>query len=203
MVWYAVEYNQIEPARGNSGLRPICVPTLAGSFIGDSTMKRIPLTQGKFAIIDNEDFEWLNQWKWYAIKKNRIYYAGRKIGKRPYQRNFYMHTQIMKTPIGYETDHKNHNTLDNRKTNMRNCTHCQNLQNQKSNCGMSKFKGVSWHKPCNKWRAYIKHNNKFIHLGLFINEIDAAKAYDQKAKELFGKFAYLNFGKCCKSKEKK
>ena len=156
----------------------------------------IKLTQGKYAIIDSEDFERINKHKWYTFYDNWNWYAVRNIrkvnGKRTMQR---MHRVIMNCPEGLEIDHRNHDTLDNRKCNLRICTHAQNHYNKKSQKGISKFKGVSWHKRHKKWAAYIGLNNKDIYLGLFINEIDAAKAYDKKAKELFGDFAYLNFNK--------
>ena len=91
-----------------------------------------------------------------------------------------------------EIDHINGNGLDYRKCNLRVCTHQQNLQNQRIQKGVSKFKGVCWHKASQKWMAKIKHNYKTIYLGVFNNEIDAAKSYNKKAKELFGEFARLN-----------
>lgn len=192
MVWYAAKYNQTEPARGNSGLRPFCVPTLAGSFIGDRIMKRIPLTQGKFAMVDAKNFDWLNQWKWQTHKSGNTYYAVRCIGKQPNRHKLLMHREILNIPKGMNTDHINHKGFDNRRCNIRACTQKQNCQNRQLRRGeSSKYKGVSWHKKVKKWRAYISCPQ--IHLGLFNNEIMAAKRYDEKAKELFGEFAYTNF----------
>ena len=150
-------------------------------------MKEIPLTQGKIAIVDDEDFEWLNQWKWayhhsgYAVRT--IYIASRN------RKQISMHRLINGTPDGIETDHINHNRLDNRRGNLRNCTHLQNQHNfsmPKSNT--SGYKGVDWHKPNHKWRAQIKFHGKKIHIGFFKNIGDAASAYETKAKELFGEF---------------
>ena len=91
MVWYAVENNQIRPVRGISGLHPFCVPTLTGFFIGDK-MKRISLTQGQFTIVDNKNYEWLNQWKWCAAwsRSNQSFYATRSTNKNGKQRKIYM-----------------------------------------------------------------------------------------------------------------
>ena len=104
-----------------------------------------------------------------------------------------MHRQILNVPEGLEIDHKNHNMLDNRKYNIRTCSKAENQHNRKTQKHSSKYKGVSWHKERRKWRTRICNNGKEFSLGLFDSEIEAAKAYDQKAKELFGEFAYLNF----------
>lgn len=154
-------------------------------------MKRIPLTQGKFAIVDDELFEWLNQWKWCAHKNRNTYYAERG-GKGHIQ----MHREILGLTYGDGklSDHINHNGLDNRQSNIRICTNAENLQNQRPQKDKtSKYKGVRWSKVAEKWRAYIKKNKKWSCLGYFANEIDAAKAYNRKAKELFGEFACPNF----------
>ena len=90
-------------------------------------------------------------------------------------------------------DHKDNNKLNNHMNNLRWCTIAENNRNQTKQANKSsKYKGVSWNKRNKKWRACIKHNRKMIHIGLFKDEKDAARAYDTKAKELFGKFAKLN-----------
>ena len=161
-------------------------------------MKHIPLTQGKVAIVDDEDYDKLNKFKWQAVKKKSdIFYAVRWQGKT----TIAMHQQILYTPKGAQTDHRNHNGLDNRKCNLRLCTPAENQWNQKPRQGISKYKGVcrlkgKMHKGKqykDKWRAYIKMHQKTRGLGSFQNEIDAAKAYDKAAKELFGEFANTNF----------
>lgn len=155
--------------------------------------KRILLTQGKVALVDDEDYEWLNQWKWYAIKRGNIFYAARYIGKWPKQRTILMHREILNVPKGAEIDHINCKGLNNRKSNLRICTHQQNTQNQrKPKYKSSKYKGVHWSRIAKKWAATIRHNNKGIHLGYFVNQIEAAKTYNKKAKALFGEFARLN-----------
>lgn len=151
-------------------------------------MKTVSLTQGKVATVDNKDFKKLNKYKWYATKKDNNWYACRSI--KP---SIFMHRQILglKYKDGVKSDHKNGNGLDNRRQNLRKCTNAQNIQNQKIRLnGTSKYKGV--YKQNKRWRAVITYNRLPILLGYFNNEIDAAKAYDMKAKELFGEFARLN-----------
>ncbi len=175
----------------------------SGTITGDSKMKRIPLTQGQFAIIDDDMFEYLNQWKWSARKtKYGGFMAIRTVGKRPKRKMVYMHRQIMNCPENLDVDHRDHNTLNNHISNLRICTRSQNLQNSKprKNC-TSIYKGVSWFRQRKykakeyegKWRTQIMLNGKYLSIGLFKSEIEAAKAYDEKAKELLGEFAYLNF----------
>ena len=154
-------------------------------------MKRIPLTQGKYALIDNDMFGYLNQWKWYAHKSGFTYYAERHEENR---KTIIMHRVIMKAKKGQISDHRNCDGLDNRRKNLRFATRSQNGQNQRINIkGSSKYKGVSWHKRDQIWRAKIKLHGRFIHLGNYHNETVAACVYDQMAIKLFGEFARLNF----------
>lgn len=105
----------------------------------------------------------------------------------------FLHRVIMNAPPGVEVDHINGNTLDNRRCNLRICTHKENGRNQKSHGGSSKYKGVSWHKQRRKWQAQIKVDGKNIHLGYFDDEEGTAFTYDVAARILFGDFARLNF----------
>lgn len=128
-------------------------------------MKKIKLSQGKFVILDDSDFEYLNQWGWYFMP---IGYAGRnmKIGKT--KTVIYMHREIIKTPTGFVTDHINRDKLDNRRSNLRIVTRSQNGINtglQSNN--VSGYKGVSWHKKHKLWHTRIKKQNKEIHIGWF------------------------------------
>jgi len=149
----------------------------------------IPLTQGKFAIVDAEDYDWLNQYKWYASKCKNTFYACRAEGGKTIR----MHREIMQAPKGLVCNHINHNGLDNRKSNLRLCTNAQNCYNQRASAtGTSKYKGVCWHKCRSKWSARIRCDGKFYNLGDFDDQMEAAMAYDNKAAELFGEFAYLN-----------
>ncbi|MBN2130267.1 MAG: HNH endonuclease, partial [Sedimentisphaerales bacterium] len=105
----------------------------------------------------------------------------------------YMHREIMQPPPGMMVDHIDGNSLDNRRRNMRNCTNQQNMQNlAKSPRASGRFKGVYYDKRRRTWYARICHNGKSIHLGTFGTEIEAARAYDKAAMELFGEFACLN-----------
>lgn len=162
-------------------------------------MKHIKLTQGKVALVDDEDFERINQFKWCADFINKKYwYAVRTIrkGKRKMNKQnlIIMHREILKLQKGdgKEIDHINHNGLDNRRCNLRVCSHAENQHNRKSNKG-SIYKGVRWYKLSQKWIARIGFNNKKKHIGCFNTSKQAAKAYDNAAKKYFGKYAYLNF----------
>lgn len=165
---------------------------LSGTMTGDSIMKTIPLTQGKFAIVDDEDYERINKHKWYALNCHGYWYAIRNVGKFPNRGHIYMHREILNVPSGFDTDHRNHCGLDNRKLNIRSCVKAQNNRNRKRQSGISKYKGVSWKKQNKKWVAQIGGSPR-IHLGYYKNEIEAAQAYNKKAKELFGEFACTNF----------
>jgi len=157
--------------------------------------RRIPLTQGKYAIVDPEDYERLAGYKWFAARFERGFYALRT-GKdsKGRQRNVRMHRVILGEPKGKIIDHINHNGLDNRKSNLRICTMQQNAWNmrkQRGNC-TSQYKGVTWRKDTGKWQARIICNAKKISIGYFDDEKAAAMAYDAKAKELFGEYAAPN-----------
>ena len=186
MVCYTGKSNQLKPLGDISGVSLSCIAPLSGFFLGDNLVKHIPLTQGKFAIVDDEDYDYLMQWKWFAHCRHGIWYA--KSGPKGL-----MHRLIMNAPAGVEIDHINHIGLDNRKSNLRLCSHTENLQNQRPTKGCSsKYKGV--HRHGKKWEARITHNKKRMHIGYCECEIEAAEIYDKKAKELFGEFACCNFG---------
>ena len=158
--------------------------------------KLIPLSQGKFAIVDAEDFKFLNRWKWYAFsgkqrKKLKFYAVRNSTG--PKKRIIFMHVVLLKPKKGFEGDHRNGNSLDNRRSNLRECTHRQNTHNSgMRDHNTSGFKGVSFHKKAGAWEAYICPNYKKKYLGLFPTEKKAAQAYNKAAKEFFGEFAQLN-----------
>ena len=153
-------------------------------------MKEIRLSMGQIALVDDEDFEFLNQRKWYALKRKYTFHAARHNElKRPFNRNVYMHREILSLQKGEICDHKDMNGLNNQRSNLRKCTKAQNAMNINP---YVKYKGVSWCKQANNWRAYIVLNNKQIHIGVFKNEDDAALAYNKKAVELYGEFARLN-----------
>jgi len=173
-------------------------------MIGDSAMsKKIPLTQGKFAIVDDEDYEELNKYKWQARIGANTYYAYRGITKNGKTKILFMHEQIMNPPKNMDTDHIDRNGLNNRRSNLRICSRSQNMHNIVARGKTSKYKGVSWEigqiykgkQYPGRWRAGIKQDYKTYHLGSFNSEIEAAKAYDRKAIELYKEFANTNFNK--------
>ncbi len=156
--------------------------------------KEIQLTQGKVALVDDEDYDYLNQFNWHACKIDNTFYAytnikllNGKFTKNP------MHRIIMNPSKGYVIDHVNHCTLDNRKINLRICTVGENIMNrriQKNNiCG---YKGVHFCKKNNKYKAEIKANKKKYYLGSYISINDAARAYNYAALKYHGEFAQLN-----------
>ncbi len=149
----------------------------------------IPLTRGLFAIVDADDYLWLSKYTWFAEGTDKNFYAVRKAGGKSIK----MHRQIMNAPGHLVVDHIDHNGLNNRKENLRICTFAENCRNLRaSRHKSSKYKGVHRNKRLKKWAAQITCDHKTHHLGYFHDEIDAAKAYDRAAAELFGEFASLN-----------
>jgi len=155
--------------------------------------KTIELTQGKVALVSDNKYEYLNRWKWCAVFKRGKWRAMRKQWF-PTIKTIYMHRAIMNiTDPKILIDHKDGNGLNNCKSNLRIVTTAQNSMNAKKAANKSSiYKGVCFHKREKKWYAYIRKNYKLISLGYFNEEIEAAKAYNEKAKELFGEFANLN-----------
>lgn len=151
--------------------------------------KLISISNGKaYAIVDDEDFDYLNQWKWK-------YSTGRASRTNKIDGYGLMHRLIMKAPTGMDVDHINGNQLDNRKSNLRICTHQENRSNTARPVNnTSGYKGVYWHKQKAKWCTQITFMNKTYTLALFESPVEAAKEYDHVAKQLFGDFARLNFG---------
>ncbi len=149
-------------------------------------MKEIKLTKGMVAIVDDEDYEWLIKRKWHFHSSGG--YAARR--KWPENKISLMHREIMNTPDGMDTDHKNRNGLDNRRHNLRICTRSQNNLNKGREIrNKSGYKGVVWMPGKKLWRVNVAGE----YAGKFKNIIDAAKAYDKKAIEMFGEFARTNF----------
>jgi len=150
-------------------------------------VERIPLGNGLFAAVDAADYPEVSRYRWYASRNHRKIYAvcvknGRTVS---------MHRMIMRPRKGYIVDHKDGNGLNNCRDNLRVCTHAQNQANKGPFGGASRFVGVYRYKD--RWMASIRYRGKTIFIGIFDDEVEAAKARDRKAWELHGEFAYLNF----------
>ncbi len=157
--------------------------------------RRIPLTQGKFAIVDPEDYEELARFKWFAMRSRRGLYAIRMVKASDGSRKkIRMHRAILDVPQGKFIDHINHNGLDNRRANLRIVTNLQNSWNKRKQKGnySSQYKGVSWSKRVGKWHTEIYCRGTKIFIGYFDDEKTAASAYNAKAQELYGDYAALN-----------
>jgi hypothetical protein len=159
-------------------------------------LKEILLSQGKYAIVDDEDFEKVNKFKWTLQKGRKTDYAARNdmsSGKRKYQ---YLHRFIMGvSDSGVMVDHINHNGLDNRKENLRICSNGQNQRNKgKAKHSKQPYKGVRIRRTLqNKYEARIRDNGVEYYLGRYETAREAAFAYDIAALKRFGEFAMTNF----------
>lgn len=161
-------------------------------------MKEIPLSRGVFAIVDDEDYEYLIQWRWYATKCRKTFYAMRNDGKYPNRKTIRMHRAITGVEPSLEVDHIDGNGLNNQKSNLRTCTKKENIRsrgmmtrNTSGYRGAGKYSSKEYNSK--KYVAQICVDRKKITLGYFDDIISAAKAYDKAAKEYFGEFAKLNF----------
>ncbi len=152
--------------------------------------RRIPLTQGKFACVDPQDYPALVRHKWCAAKQGNSWYAVRSEGNHQVR----MHRVIMNAPPDLVVDHIDHDGLNNVPRNLRNCTQSQNARNQRPQQGRSsQYIGVCWHKRERKWSARIRKDGRPYSLGLFDDEVEAAQARDTAAVALHGEFVHLNF----------
>lgn len=157
-------------------------------------MKKIKLTKGKWAIVDDDDYNFLSKYKWFAQNHSRsdtIFYAKTTyIGKM-----VAMHRLLLGAKPDQFVDHINGNGLDNRKKNLRFCTKRQNSSNSKLSVrNTSGYKGVCFYKNTNKWAARIGNSASKgnYHLGFFDSKEQAARAYNKEAKKRYGDFAYIN-----------
>jgi hypothetical protein len=158
--------------------------------------RRIYLGEGEWTIVEPQDYYWLSDFKWSIIGNGRKVYAIRNIIVGPKKTKILnLHREIMKAPAGLMVDHRNNNSLDNRRANLRLATRAQNVQNsQKRNIKTtSRFIGVHLDKESGRWATKIAYQGKVLWLGRFKDEVEAAKAYDAAAKKYRGEFAKLNF----------
>ncbi len=163
-------------------------------------MKEIQLTQGQVALVDDEDFERVSQFKWHA-HFNRTYanggafLASRTVGARGNRSTVYLHRLIIEAGTGQIIDHIDGNPLNNQRHNLRIATRSVNGANTSQillTRNRSGFRGVSFYTPYSKWRAQIKATNRTVTLGYFTDKLEAAKAYNEAAKKYHGEFATLN-----------
>lgn len=157
------------------------------------TVKEIQLTQNRVAYVDDDDYESLAGFNWSVSSGGYAKcYLG---GGRKNQTFTYMHRQILNPPDDFQIDHINGNRLDNRKENLRVCAPKDNSRNRngwKLSRKTSKYKGVYWSKSDNVWISGITVDGRFMHLGRFHDEAEAARVYDAAAIKYFKKFAKSN-----------
>ena len=150
-------------------------------------MKRIKLTQGKYALVDDADFEWLSSFKWYPLGRLKKY-----VYKHSHGRNgkiILLHRLIMDCPQGKEVDHKDNNGFNNQRKNLRICTSSENQCNRgKTKSNTSGSVGIRWHKSDKKWEAFIGKDKKWIHLGNFKTKEEAVRARKKAEIKYHGKF---------------
>jgi len=160
-------------------------------------VKKIPLTQGFVAIVDDEDFERLKAFKWHAVRTRQtlVVYAGRTVLTARGKRRVLMHREILGASRGELVDHRDRDGLNNGRKNLRHCDRFQNAYNRVKVrlTKTSRFQGVSWYAPTKRWKAQIQAAGKKRGLGYFRSEEAAARAYDTAARELHGAFAVPNF----------
>jgi len=162
-------------------------------------IRLISLSRYKFAIIDSADYDHLKNFNWRPRRSLHTWYAFRLalVAEKRDKNLVWLHNEIIENPNGLLIDHINRNGLDNRKINLRLATRAQNTCNCKKRKGCSsKFKGVSYHNSISgpkRWQAYIHANGRRIYLGVFLTEVEAARAYDSAARMYHKEFAQLNF----------
>jgi len=156
--------------------------------------RRIDLGNGRWTILDSEDYYRLGEFKWTIGGHGKKFYAVRIVIAGDEIKTIRMNREIMNAPEGLVVDHRNGDSLDNRRENLRLATQAENMQNRRKRKNTtSRYIGVWFAKEKGKWESRIRQDGKKIYLGSFDNEADAAKAYDEAAKRCRGEFARLNF----------
>lgn len=178
-------------------------------------MREIALTQGQVTLVDDEDYDFLMQWKWFAKripKYPELTFHAMRAQTVPRRTTVSMHRVITNCPTGLVVDHINHNTLDNRRSNLRVCTNAENLANRRypfnfaggQQCGGRAGRHIGCADPANgifvgiqhrtqSWSARIKVNQRDIWLGTFESAEEAARAYDRAVRQHFGEDAPCNY----------
>ena len=152
--------------------------------------KKIPITRGEVAIVDDENFKELSQYKWYLMDG----FAGRTVKENDKQTTIYMHRVVLDAPKGLSVCHLNGNKLDNRRENLCLVKDSIRTDKKKKNAShSSQYRGVYWTKDKKIWTAEIEVNKKHLRLGYFEDEKEAAIAYDKAAYEYYGPLAQTNF----------
>ena len=157
-------------------------------------MKKIKLTQGKWTLVSDEDYEYLNQWKWYALKGHKTFYAVKNSPRVNGKHTLILRHRVIAERMGIKNpDHADCNGLNNQRNNLRAATvNQQQINRSLQSNNTSGYKGVYWSKNVKKWRGQIWVNYKRVHLGYFDNIKDATRAYNKAALKYFGEFAVLN-----------
>ena len=155
-------------------------------------MKKIKLTHGFFATVSDKDYKRVSKFKWFTAKRRSGIYAARSKRRGKFSDTILMHRFIRNAKDGIQVDHRDRNGLNNVRSNIRICTQTQNNGNRISNKHSSAYKGVSFEKWTKRWESNIEINGKKKRLGRFKSEVEAARAYDEAAKKLFGRFSLTN-----------
>ena len=157
-------------------------------------MATFTTSNGFSVLIDDEDTAVWHSRTWrFQQRPNGNNYVIAKAPRTHPSHSLHLHREILQPPDGLYVDHINGDVLDNRRENLRIVTNSQNQQNRHKPNGRSRFKGVAWHEQAGKWQVQIKLDYQSRYIGVFDDEVEAARAYDAAACDLFGDFACLNF----------